>query len=271
MIGKSFYRWLWQKVKSFYHFLVESFMMILFIVFMIFYCIFHFHSSKSTNELLQIASQENIDTYEDLYDTMRNYQRAISFEAYLLLINGAYLIKFMRISPTMNFVFATLYKVWKIFFFIAVFFTLTFLAYAVVATQIWSYYEIGYRDIPNAMVYLLLTYELRLNDEYHNLYARLSFPYERFFAFMFIFFIIMTVISIFISTAVVFKAFYLETKVLDASIEKEKSHYLKRWFFQTKIQELIYLCWKKDRSDVYNADEVEQPNAEMVRSITRRR
>jgi len=50
------------------------------------YCVFHFHNGPDAEGLLDIASEENFDTYKDLWKTATYYQRALVFEVILLVI-----------------------------------------------------------------------------------------------------------------------------------------------------------------------------------------
>lgn len=164
-----------------------------------------------------------MDTYIDLYKTKNKYETAIKFEAFLLLLNCFFVIKFMRVSPIMSFFFSTLRHSLRIFMFLSIFFILIFLSYAIIATQIWGIHNYGYKDIPNAFLYLLLSFELRVQTPMTRMYNKLANPSEKFFGFLHITAVTVTILTLSISTAVVIKAFEKENMLLQASINKGMS------------------------------------------------
>lgn len=234
---------------------------------------FHFDNFKATNELLDIAAEQNFDSYTDLFKTAKFYEYAVRFEGLIIAINCIVIVKFFRINPTINFFMHTIRSSLHIFLVLGVAFCLLFLAYAIIANQIWGNYIYEFKDIPNSILYIISVFELRIGDQRAEMYDLFSFGYEKFFGFVLIIMIIFSVLSFTITLAVVLKAYDKELMLFEQSnlLNKDKPHYLVRWLKAAYFHKVMPCFFRSKRKNAYKTDEADHAGVNMIKSINKKR
>jgi len=171
------------------------------------YCVFHFHTNKNSKELLEIAKEESMDNYTDLWKTACYYETSIRLEAMLLLIHASFLVRFLRIIPIMNFFFNVIKTSMQTFLPIGCVMIIFFVGLAVISTQMWSSYFYGFKDFSHAFIYIIFLFELSLGGGREDLYDQFVFGYERILGMILIVLLIFTIMTFSITIAVVVAAF----------------------------------------------------------------
>lgn len=235
----------------------------------IMYCIFHFHSAETGTKLLDIAAQEDITTYKELWKTAKYYRYSLRFEALIIIMISLVIMRFLRIIPTFHFFFQILKDSMRIFAPKALLLSVLMICYAVIACQLWSNVFYGFRDIGSAILYILLIFELSTGDQNYDLYDQFVFGYEKFFGLILIIMIISTILYVTITTAIVVKSFDRHLGYLEYTNQNRKPpHYMIKWFKAAKLDKLFctHKCKRKQRRDQYEMDSQDEANLEMIRN-----
>ena len=269
---KGFYLWKFKKTKALRTFLKEISISLTVVALVITYWIYHFDKIKTTKELLIIAADKSEDSYIDLYHTVEYYQTSIRYEGMMIIANWFLALIFLRITPTINFLINIIKLSIKIFIFLGVYFVVVIISYAVIAMRIWGDVDYYYKDFNWSILSIFTFFELRVGDTRTDLNDKLSFGYEKFFGFVLIIIIMLTVLSFSISLAVILKAYDREVLIFEESkpLLKNKPHYIMRWLTASYILKVFKICrWKKKREESQEDNERDNANADMVRNIGR--
>ena len=269
VIGIEFYRWKFKKIRTLSEFIRVTIVQMIGIALIITYSIFHFHFGPSGKKLLEIAAEEDFNTYQDLWTTARYYKLALQFEALIIIVIALVLLRFLRIIPTFNFFFQVLKDSMRIFAPKAILLFILLLCYSIIASQLWNSVFYGFKDIGNAMVYILLIFELSTGEQKIDLYGQFVFTHEKIFGLILIILIVTTVLYLTITTAIVVKSFDRHLTYLHHTRESIKPpHYMIKWFKAAKLDKLfcVHKCKKKNRMDQYEINSRDEANLEMIRN-----
>ena len=143
---------------------MQSFICLFMIALTTAYCIFHFHSTKTTNEILEVIEGTTLDTYEDMWKTVRYTDIAIEFEGFFLILQLFMIVKFLRIIPIFNFAYRTIVFTLKVIIVYLVFLFLVLLCFSVMSTHVWGQAFEGFNKTSSAFIYIMLLFEMRLDE-----------------------------------------------------------------------------------------------------------
>ena len=207
--------------------IVQNMMYLSVFVVTIIYSIFHFHTVSNTKDLLKVTGENNIDNYIDLYSVMRSRYFAIQIESFMILFQFFLIIRYLRIFPIFNLFFKTIRFVTRVTAVIFLFMLVVIFCLGVLSTQIWGTSFDAFKKVFDAFLYIILIFELRLDQYQLFLYNNHRSNGEEVWEGFMIFFLFCCIIGLYITTAVVISAFNINLNYHNETerLRKSKNKY----------------------------------------------